>query len=290
MVGDSGPSHRGGAELVPAGLQARPLRRGRRSAAGRGLGDARAGRRRPGPPTYGFCGSNPARPGPTTAPRGTARPCWRRRSGRRATTQARRSRTRRSRASRSSRATRRAGGLGRAPTAPPRWSSRLYPFASPVFNYFRESMRVLKPGGRFMLPAAEHAGRRATSCAFHHFTQPYFVKHPYPMNFYSPVEIVSLLPAPDFCVAELERRRWWRWPARPGRPGSATRSASRAGRRAAASADPAARCRRVLGRARRDGRPRASPRPAAARRRNASRHLAVPRSREGCNPREARVR
>jgi hypothetical protein len=42
--------------------------------------------------------------------------------------------------------------------------------------------------------------------AFHHFTQPYFVANPYPMNFYTPVELARLLVAAGFWVDRLTSR------------------------------------------------------------------------------------
>jgi hypothetical protein len=40
--------------------------------------------------------------------------------------------------------------------------------------------------------------------AFHHFSQPWFVAHPYPMNFYTPQEISRLLVAAGFWLERLD--------------------------------------------------------------------------------------
>lgn len=72
-----------------------------------------------------------------------------------------------------------------------------------AFNYMTEACRVLKPDGVFWLEVpnllrAEHFD------AFRHFTQPYFVENPYPMNFYTPIEVVRMLEAAGFGVLSLD--------------------------------------------------------------------------------------
>jgi SAM-dependent methyltransferase len=61
-----------------------------------------------------------------------------------------------------------------------------------AYNYMTEVRRVLKRDGVFYLQVpnllrADHFD------AFRHFSQPYFVEHPYPMNFYTPLEAMKLL-------------------------------------------------------------------------------------------------
>ena len=71
-----------------------------------------------------------------------------------------------------------------------------------VFNYLREVHRVLKPEGvvRFQVPnLLEHEQFES----FKHFAEPYFVHHPYPMNFYTPAEVIQLTAKAGFWVEEL---------------------------------------------------------------------------------------
>lgn len=61
-----------------------------------------------------------------------------------------------------------------------------------AYNYMTEVRRVLKEDGlfHFQVPnllRADHFD------AFRHFSQPFFVEHPYPMNFYTPLETMKLL-------------------------------------------------------------------------------------------------
>ena len=72
-----------------------------------------------------------------------------------------------------------------------------------AFNYMTEAARVLKPGAVFRLQVPnllrdEHFG------SFRHFTQPYFVENPYPMNFYTAPEVVRMLEAAGFGVEALD--------------------------------------------------------------------------------------
>ena len=72
-----------------------------------------------------------------------------------------------------------------------------------AYNYLAESARVLRPDGllRFQVP---NILRDDYFLAFHHFTQPYFVEHPYPMHFYTPSEILSLLGHAGFRVEDID--------------------------------------------------------------------------------------
>lgn len=71
-----------------------------------------------------------------------------------------------------------------------------------AYNYLVESARVLRPGGvlRFQVP---NILREDHFLAFHHFTQPWFVEHPYPMNYYTPAEIVSMVSRVGLRVEDL---------------------------------------------------------------------------------------
>jgi ubiquinone/menaquinone biosynthesis C-methylase UbiE len=72
-----------------------------------------------------------------------------------------------------------------------------------AYNYLAESARVLRPEGllRFQVP---NILRDDHFLAFHHFTQPWFVEHPYPMNYYTPSEILSLLGRAGFRLEDLD--------------------------------------------------------------------------------------
>jgi ubiquinone/menaquinone biosynthesis C-methylase UbiE len=72
-----------------------------------------------------------------------------------------------------------------------------------AYNYLVESARVLRPEGllRFQVPNLlldDHF------LAFHHFTQPWFVEHPYPMHYYTPSEIMSLLAHAGFRLEDID--------------------------------------------------------------------------------------
>jgi SAM-dependent methyltransferase len=71
-----------------------------------------------------------------------------------------------------------------------------------VYNYLMETYRVLKPDGviRFQVPNLlldEHFD------AFHHFSMPYFVHNPFPMYFFTPVEIVKMTTKAGLWVEDL---------------------------------------------------------------------------------------
>lgn len=71
-----------------------------------------------------------------------------------------------------------------------------------AYNYLVESGRVLRPGGvlRFQVP---NILREDHFLAFHHFTQPWFVENPYPMNYYTPSETVSMVSRAGLRVEDL---------------------------------------------------------------------------------------
>jgi ubiquinone/menaquinone biosynthesis C-methylase UbiE len=54
-----------------------------------------------------------------------------------------------------------------------------------AYNYLLESHRVLRQGG-VLWAYVPNLLRDDAFAAFHHFSQPWFVAHPYPMNFYTP--------------------------------------------------------------------------------------------------------
>jgi ubiquinone/menaquinone biosynthesis C-methylase UbiE len=75
--------------------------------------------------------------------------------------------------------------------------------ARPVaYNYLLESHRVLRPNGLlwFYVP---NLLREDGFAAFHHFSQPWFVTHPYPMNFYTPQEVGRLVVKAGFWLEDL---------------------------------------------------------------------------------------
>jgi SAM-dependent methyltransferase len=71
-----------------------------------------------------------------------------------------------------------------------------------AYNYLLESHRVLRRGGVLWL-YVPNLLRDDCFAAFHHFSQPWFVSHPYPMNFYTPQEIGRLLVAAGFWLERL---------------------------------------------------------------------------------------
>jgi SAM-dependent methyltransferase len=71
-----------------------------------------------------------------------------------------------------------------------------------AFNYMRESYRVLNANGRFRLQVPNLLEEEHWR-AFNHFTQPYFVQHPYPMNFYTPAEVALMLTSAGFWVERM---------------------------------------------------------------------------------------
>jgi ubiquinone/menaquinone biosynthesis C-methylase UbiE len=75
--------------------------------------------------------------------------------------------------------------------------------ARPVaYNYLLESHRVLRQDGVlwFYVP---NLLRDDGFAAFHHFSQPWFVAHPYPMNFYTPQEVARLVVKAGFWLEDL---------------------------------------------------------------------------------------
>jgi SAM-dependent methyltransferase len=71
-----------------------------------------------------------------------------------------------------------------------------------AYNYLLESHRVLREGGVLWL-YVPNLLRDDCFAAFHHFSQPWFVSHPYPMNFYTPQELSRLLVAAGFWLEHL---------------------------------------------------------------------------------------
>jgi ubiquinone/menaquinone biosynthesis C-methylase UbiE len=72
-----------------------------------------------------------------------------------------------------------------------------------AYNYLVESARVLRPDRvlRFQVP---NLLREDHFLAFHHFTQPWFVDHPYPMNYYTPSEVSSMLSHAGFRLEDVD--------------------------------------------------------------------------------------
>jgi ubiquinone/menaquinone biosynthesis C-methylase UbiE len=71
-----------------------------------------------------------------------------------------------------------------------------------AYNYLLESHRVLRQGGVLWV-YVPNLLRDDVFAAFHHLSQPWFVSHPYPMNFYTPQEIARLLVAAGFRLEHL---------------------------------------------------------------------------------------
>jgi ubiquinone/menaquinone biosynthesis C-methylase UbiE len=76
-----------------------------------------------------------------------------------------------------------------------------------AYNYLLESHRVLREGGVLWL-YVPNLLRDDCFAAFHHFSQPWFVSHPYPMNFYTPQELSRLLVAAGFWLEHLSEEMW----------------------------------------------------------------------------------
>jgi ubiquinone/menaquinone biosynthesis C-methylase UbiE len=74
-----------------------------------------------------------------------------------------------------------------------------------AYNYLTEARRVLKPGGKVRLQVPNIL-RSDHFNAFRHFSQPYFVQYPYPMNFYTAYEIFKMLGEAGLPVDELDDR------------------------------------------------------------------------------------
>lgn len=71
-----------------------------------------------------------------------------------------------------------------------------------AYNYLAEARRVLRPDGvlRIQVP---NLLQEEQFWAFHHFTLPYYLDHPYPMHFYTPSEIVTMAVHAGFLVEEM---------------------------------------------------------------------------------------
>jgi ubiquinone/menaquinone biosynthesis C-methylase UbiE len=74
-----------------------------------------------------------------------------------------------------------------------------------AYNYFLETRRVLRPGGLFSLQLPNLLDD-VHFAEFNHFAQPWFVEHPYPMYFWTPVEVVWLLTRAGFSVEALDEQ------------------------------------------------------------------------------------
>lgn len=72
-----------------------------------------------------------------------------------------------------------------------------------AYNYLLEAKRVLRPGGllSFQVP---NLLDNAQFLQFNHFVQPWFVEHPYPMYFWTPVEVVQLLTKAELWIEALD--------------------------------------------------------------------------------------
>ncbi|MBO0727935.1 MAG: methyltransferase domain-containing protein [Acidimicrobiaceae bacterium] len=74
-----------------------------------------------------------------------------------------------------------------------------------AFNYLTEVQRVLKPGGRFRLQVPNIL-RQDQFHAFRHFSQPFYAEHPYPMNFYTPMEVIKLVAEAGLVIDSIDDR------------------------------------------------------------------------------------
>jgi ubiquinone/menaquinone biosynthesis C-methylase UbiE len=72
-----------------------------------------------------------------------------------------------------------------------------------AYNYLLEARRVLRPGGllSFQVP---NLLDDVQFLQFNHFVQPWFVEHPYPMHFWTPVEVVRLLTKAELWIEALD--------------------------------------------------------------------------------------
>jgi ubiquinone/menaquinone biosynthesis C-methylase UbiE len=71
-----------------------------------------------------------------------------------------------------------------------------------AYNYLLESHRVLRQD-RVLWFYVPNLLRDDGFAAFHHFSQPWFVAHPYPMNFYTPQEVARLVVKAGFWLEDL---------------------------------------------------------------------------------------
>jgi SAM-dependent methyltransferase len=71
-----------------------------------------------------------------------------------------------------------------------------------AYNYLLESNRVLTEDG-VLWCYVPNLLRDDAFAAFHHLSQPWFVSHPYPMNFYTPQEIARVVVAAGFWLGAL---------------------------------------------------------------------------------------
>jgi ubiquinone/menaquinone biosynthesis C-methylase UbiE len=74
-----------------------------------------------------------------------------------------------------------------------------------AYNYFLEVQRVLRPDGLFLFQVPNLLDHQQF-LQFNHFVQPYFVEHPYPMNFWTPAEVVQLTTKAGLSIEALDEK------------------------------------------------------------------------------------
>ncbi|MBO0727854.1 MAG: class I SAM-dependent methyltransferase [Acidimicrobiaceae bacterium] len=74
-----------------------------------------------------------------------------------------------------------------------------------AYNYLTEVHRVLKPGGSFRLHVPNIL-RQDDFDAFRHLSQPFYAEHPYPMNFYTPMEVIKLVTEANLVIESIDDR------------------------------------------------------------------------------------
>ncbi|MGH2684787.1 MAG: class I SAM-dependent methyltransferase, partial [Actinomycetota bacterium] len=86
-----------------------------------------------------------------------------------------------------------------------------------VLNYFAEVHRVLRPEGVFWFQVPNVLQDQHMH-ALNHFSQPWYVEHPYPMHFYTAFEVVKMLRYRHFAVERIEEgmKVWARKTEGPG--------------------------------------------------------------------------
>jgi SAM-dependent methyltransferase len=72
-----------------------------------------------------------------------------------------------------------------------------------AYNYFLEVERVLRPDGLFLFQVPNLLDYQQF-LQFNHFVQPWYVEHPYPMNFWTPAEVVQLVTRAGLSIEALD--------------------------------------------------------------------------------------